>query len=707
MRKILFISVFLFVICSFNDLLSQVDTNYYETEEVIITGTRTEKKIIDIPYSVNRIGSKDWQATRKQGVNEVLNFVPGVFFQSRYGNHDVRISIRGFGSRSNSGIRGVRILLDGIPESEPDGQTRIEAIDFTAIGNIEVVKGNSSSLYTNAPGGVINFLSDVNFSRNFFVLDNDFGEYGLRKNAVKVGLNSGNSRFMLTTSYENYDGFRNHSNEYQTRINSTFITEISPRTTFKIFGYYVNGLIKLAGSQTLAEYNADPFSSDATTLARNLMRYTRKGRVGVTYSTKFGKSDNNIIELTGYGTIKDLTRTDSRYRIFSRSGLGASFKYINYSVIENRNNEFTVGGDLFWQGGPMNYFNNVNGNKGDNVTAVLNEKLGNVGFYFLDQYSIVPNKFDVLLSGRYDRVSYTSEDWQQGNTDTSRLFERFTPKIALNYKFNPHIAVYSSFGLGFDTPANNEMDNYPTSSNNGFTTLNPDLQAQKSTNFEFGIKGSVLGTKNNLFMNTFFEATFFHSLIQDEIIPFVVDNAYFYRNAGKTRRIGVEAGFNTEIVKGLTIKSAYTYSKFEYIDYKALVIKTAPNFSEKVENYSNNIVPSVPVNLLSTEIGYSNTFAKYYTAFIKGNAKFVGSMFVNDKNVDSLKTEDYLVLGAQLGLSFNYGGFNITGFAGVDNIGDKKYVSFININDLNGRYYEAGPKRNFFGGIKLGYVFNK
>jgi iron complex outermembrane receptor protein len=707
MRKTIFLILSFLTLGIVNDIIAQVDTNFYQTEEVVITGTRTDKKIIDIPYSVSRIGSRDWQSSRKQGVNEVLNFVPGVFFQSRYGNHDVRISIRGFGSRSNSGIRGVRVLLDGIPESEPDGQTRIESIDFTAIGNIEVVKGNSSSLYTNAPGGVINFLSDVNFSKNFVVLDNDFGAYGLRKNAVKVGLNSGNSRFMLTTSYENYDGYRQHSNEYQSRVNSTFITEISPRTSLKVYGYYVNGLIKLAGSQTLAEYIADPYSSDATTLARNLMRYTRKGRLGITYSTKFGNNDNNVFEITGYGTIKDLTRTDSRYRIFTRSGLGASVKYINYAVIGKRNNEFTVGSDFFWQGGPMNFFNNVNGNKGDNVVAVSNEKLGNMGFYFLDQYSVVPNKMDVLVSGRYDRVDYTSEDWQQGNTDTSRLFQRFTPKVALNYKLTPHIAMYTSFGLGFDSPANNEMDNYPTSSNSGFTTLNPDLQAQKSNNFEFGIKGSLSGTKNNLFMNTFFEATFFHSLIQDEIIPFVVDNAYFYRNAGKTRRIGLETGLNTEIVKGLTLKAAYTYSKFEYIEYSALVMKTAPVFTETIENYSNNIVPTVPVNLLNSEIGYSNTFGKYYTAFIKGNVKYVGSMFVNDKNVDSLKTADYLVLGAQLGLSFTYSGFNLTAFAGVDNINDKKYVSFININDLNGRYYEAGPQRNFFGGIKLGYIFNK
>ena len=704
MRKIIWISVLLFTFSFLGDLYSQVDTNYYETEEVVITGTRTEKKIIDIPYSVNRVDQTQWQSTRKQAVNEVLNFVPGVFFQSRYGNHDVRISIRGFGSRSNSGIRGVRILLDGIPESEPDGQTRIEAIDFTSIGKIEVVKGNSSSLYTNAPGGVMNFLSDIDFTKSFALLDNDFGSYGLMKNALIVGINSDNTRFMLTTSYENYDGYRQHSNENQTRVNATLITEMSPKTTLKVFGYYVNGLIKLPGSQTLQEYNTDPLSSDATTLARDLKRITKKGRIGITYSTRFGKDDSNIIELTGYGTIKDLERTDSRYRIFSRSGLGASFKYINYAKIADRNNEFTFGGDLFYQGGPMNYFDNVNGQKGDISKAILNEKLGNLGFYLLDQYSIIPEKLDFMFSARYDRVTYTSEDWQNSAADTSRTFDRLTPKLALNFKLTPKIAIYTSFGLGFDTPANNELDNYPSSSNGGRTTINPDLQAQKSTNFEIGIKGSTHGIENKYFTNTFAEVTFFHSLIQDEIVPFVYDNAYFYRNAGKTRRYGLEAGFNTDIVKGLTLKAAYTLSEFTYIDYKALVINTSP-FTQTTEDYSNNVVPSVPKNLFSTELGYTGNFARYFNAFVKGNIRYVGSMYVNDKNVDSLKTEAYVVLGAQLGVAVNYMGLNVTAYAGVDNIADKKYVSFININDMGGRFYEAGPFRNFYGGLKIGYIF--
>jgi iron complex outermembrane receptor protein len=140
--------------------------------------------------TVSRFNSANWIINRKIGVQDVLLGVPGLFLQPRYGNHDTRITIRGFGSRSNTGIRGVRILLDGIPESEPDGQTRIEAIDFTSIGRIEVVRGYSSSLYANAPGGVINFLTDKYFPISFVQLDNEFGSYDMRRMSQNNAKNS-------------------------------------------------------------------------------------------------------------------------------------------------------------------------------------------------------------------------------------------------------------------------------------------------------------------------------------------------------------------------------------------------------------------------------------------------------------------------------------------------------------------------------------
>ncbi|HLT23700.1 MAG TPA: TonB-dependent receptor plug domain-containing protein, partial [Ignavibacteria bacterium] len=201
------------------------DSLIYETDEIMITGTRTEKRIIDIPYSVFRIDQSVYKFDKKTAINDVLGSVPGLFMQSRYGNHDVRVSIRGFGSRSNTGIRGVRILLDDIPESEPDGQTRIEAIDFQSIGSIEIVKGNSSSLYTNAPGGVINFINDITFDRSFAINFNQIGSYGLRENGFKTGIKTDDYRNLVTYKYHNADGFREHSEDFWHILNT--VTEIT------------------------------------------------------------------------------------------------------------------------------------------------------------------------------------------------------------------------------------------------------------------------------------------------------------------------------------------------------------------------------------------------------------------------------------------------------------------------------------------------
>ena len=130
----------------------QKDSIKYEIQELTITGTRTLKRMIDIPYSVFRVDRKELSYGKKVSAKDLLQDVPGLFLQNRYGNTDLRISLRGYGTRSNSGIRGVRILQDNIPVSETDGQTVVDEIDFNALGGVEVVKGNISSLYANAPG---------------------------------------------------------------------------------------------------------------------------------------------------------------------------------------------------------------------------------------------------------------------------------------------------------------------------------------------------------------------------------------------------------------------------------------------------------------------------------------------------------------------------------------------------------------------------
>lgn len=682
------------------------DTIKYQTDEVVVTGTRTNKKIIDIPYPVVRISNKTYKYDRKTSISDVLNVVPGVFMQNRYGNHDVRISIRGFGSRSNTGIRGVRILLDGIPESEPDGQTRIEAIDFNSVGSIEIVKGNSSSLYTNAPGGVVNFINDINFLNNFITVFNDFGSCNLRRNGFKTGFRTQDYGFLLTYTYHNYKGYRNHSEDHWHIVNTVLETDPGKNTNLQFLGYFTTGLIRLPGSLTKKEYDTDPFQAAKREVDFDFRRISKKGRVGLRLNSKFGESLNNEIEITTYGTIKYFERTSRSYRIFNRFGLGASGRFTNKSVLlENLENEFTIGGDLFYQTGPIEEYNNIKGKKGDVLNHLTDETIGNSGLFIQDNFEIIKRKLFLLVSGRYDNVYFDQKDQLLALRNDIRRFEAFTPKAALNYKLTPSVSVYTSYGLSFDSPAGNELDNYPLSSNGGTTLINPDLKPQKSNNFELGLKGNIVDFERKYFGNTYFEITFFNSIISDEIVPFEVYGDVFYRNSAKTNRTGVEIGGNTSIIEGLKFALSYAYSKFKYDEYKAVSIDadSLGNIVTKVKDFAGNIVPSVPEHNLFSSLEYEHSFNYQLKGFLKGSLQYVSGLYVNDANDD--KTQDYTLLGLNAGIEYLAGKFSILLSGGMNNILDNRYVGFVNINSTSKRFYETGEPRTFFASFRIGYVF--
>ncbi len=684
--------------------IQQADSLFYQTDEVVVTGTRVHKKIIDIPYSVVRIDNKQYRYEKKVSISDVLNFVPGVFMQSRYGNHDVRISIRGFGSRSNSGIRGVRILLDGIPESEPDGQTRIEAIDFNSVGSIEIVKGNSSSLYTNAPGGVVNFINDINFPTTFVQSFNDFGSFDLRRNGIKAGVRTDNYGFLYTHTYHHYKGYREHSEDYWHIVNTVFETTPGDKSNFQVLGYFVTGLIRLPGSLTKEEFEADHLQAAQREVDFDFRRISKKGRLGLRFATRFGENYNNEIEFTSYGTIKYFERTSRVYRIINRYGLGGTLRFVNKSTIAGRENEFSAGGDLLYQTGPIENYQNIGGMKSDVNVGLTDETIGNSGFYLQNNFEILKDKLFVLMSGRFDYVYFDQKDQLLEVRNDKRTFEAFTPKIAFNYKITPSVAVYSSFGKSFDSPAGNELPNFPTSSNPG-KLLNPDLQPQNSTNFELGIKGNLIYPERTFLRNIWFETTFFNSIIKDEIVPFEVFSEVFFRNSAKTHRQGLETGLSAEVVKGIKLNVSYTLSNFKYDQYLAqsVEVDTVGQLISIERDYSDNIVPSVPKHNLLLALSYERQIYGELTGFSKIAYQYVSGMFVDDRNTD--KTNDYRLLNFTLGFDILFGNFKLLLSGGVNNIFNLKYVGFININSTNGRFYEAGEPRNYFASLNLNYTF--
>lgn len=672
----------------------------YEMDEMIITGTRSLRKIIDIPYSVERINNYEYRFERKNSTSDVLGNVSGLFLQNRYGNHDVRISIRGFGSRSNSGIRGVRILLDGIPESEPDGQTRIEAIDFQSIGRIEVVKGNSSSLYTNAPGGVVNFINDIDFTQSHVVQFNEFSSFNSRNNGFKIGLKGEGYKFLTTVTHHTSQGYRPHSSDYWNIMNSVYETSPNDLTKLSLLLYYADGIIRLPGSLTQAQYASDPFSANPRDEGRDAKRITKKGRLGVRYNTLFGEERSNEIELTGYGTIKYFERTAGTYRIIDRSGVGGSARWTHKTSIMDLPLETSLGIDFFVQDGPIVEYPNLGGYKGEPVTSIVNEKITNLGEYFTTTLSLVPDKFDVLITGRYDKIIYNNIDRNLEVKNSLLTYEAFTPKFALNYKLTPVIALFTSYGYSFDSPATNELDNHPLSSNFP-QLLNPDLKPQHSRNIEIGTKGIVL-TDGEYFSRTRFELVFFNIFIQDEIVPFSIGSDVFFRNAAETNRNGIEVGLSMEIVKGLTYHLAYTYSVFSYNKYIARSYTAAAD-TVTDKSFSGKEVPSVPKHNVSTNLQYQHRLFDNITGFLKTNFNFVSGMFVNDEN--STKTGDYQLVNSTIGTDVILGKMNIILSAGINNVFNKSHIAFININSDRDEYFEAGEPRNYFLSLNIGYTF--
>jgi len=708
MKKIFILFITILIILPYNVFAqeeegeeAESDTLQYGLEEISVVGTRTKEKIIDIPYSVFSVDKKELKYGKKVSARDVLVDVPGLFIQSMYGNHDLRISIRGFGTRSSTGVRGIRILYDGIPESDPDGETVLDAIDFTSLGAVEVAKGNLSSLYANAPGGVVDFKTDLYFPENFVTSANQFGKFGYRQNGVKFGIKDDNQRFFISYYYRNIDGYRQHSSEYQNLVNAVYEGYLGARSSITVLGNYVNGLILTPGSLTQEEFDEDPFAAAPLSLSQNTRKVNKKGRIAFKYRTGFGGPDENQIEIMGYGAQKEFQKVDNDlFSLSSRYSLGALLSYTNRTTLFGHQNVFTCGMEYANESGPVNQFENVGGNRGISVEKEFNQGVNNLGFYLLEHYNLIEEKFDLFLSSRYDFSKYNSDIYlPYGFTDSARVFKGFTPKIGLNYKILPTVALYTSYGLGFDFPALYEMENYIFSTNPSLT-LNPDIKSQKSYNFEFGIKGNLKNEESEFMKKLIFDVTFFYYKISDEIVPFTIGSTSYYRNAAKTNRIGVECGIKTEPFEHTDMIINYTYTDFKYDEFEALAY--TPQGSTTAD-YSGNKEPSVPTSILNFILEYELELSEYMSGLLLWDCDYVSDMYVDDAN--SAINSGYFFGNAMVGLTYNTEEFGTVLFLGTNNIFNETYVGFININDYYGRYYNVGEPRNFSLGLNLSYKF--
>ena len=212
---------------------STPDTMVVPMAEIVVSGSRVRESLLRTPAAVSVVTRSQFANGRAIGLDDVLNGVPGVLVQSRGGAQDVRITIRGYGARgngerSNAGsMRGIRVLSDGIPLSEPDGRTSLDLADVGAADRVEISRSNVSALYGNASGGVVNLRTNLEFDKSYVRLDESGGSFGLRRDQVTYGFTAGRGRGVLSGSNTSYDGWRAHSGSHSAQAHVRFAARVS------------------------------------------------------------------------------------------------------------------------------------------------------------------------------------------------------------------------------------------------------------------------------------------------------------------------------------------------------------------------------------------------------------------------------------------------------------------------------------------------
>ncbi len=678
---------FALLICFLPGLsIAQVDTSkLYELPTVTLRVPRLSGGLLGQPMAITSIErSAIFAAQQQLSINEYLNEVPGLFALNP-GNfaQDLRISIRGFGSRAAFGIRGVKILVDGVPETTPDGQGQTDNLDLGIIDRIEILRGPSSGLFGNASGGVLSIATEDRVAAPFFEAGATFGDFNMQQFQVKAGFKSGRTHYIIHGTDSETDGYRQNSGMKSTTVNAQAMHEFAKHSTFKVLVNYTDS----PQADDPGGINADAVIADRRQARDRNVSFQAGEAIDqfkIAAILKHNKINTNVFysNRNFYGL---LPFENGGIIDLKRDYWGHSFQYHLTDFDPDKKDEFghklQVGYSIAQQDDQRERFLNQMGTQGATTFNQL-ESFSNLGIYLLEELQLT-NGWSAMVSLRYDWNKLKAEDSFLSNGDDSGEINlsAFNPSLGINYLVSPGTHFYTQFSTSFETPTLNELSNNP----NGQGGFNADLTAQKARNFEVGLKGILNGKLQ-------YDLAYFFIRTQDEIVSFELEDfpgRDFFRNAGETVRNGLESQFKYAFAKNWRFNVAYTYSDFYYDTYVT-----------GGDDLSGTQLPGVPRHFGSASLRYIDADG----FFARLQARMVGVTYVADGN--ALDSEpQYTVLNLNLGYKVKVGDWSIVPFFGINNITDEEYSDNLRINAFGRRFFEPAPGRNVFGGLRIRTVF--
>lgn len=649
-----------------------------------VTSSRLVRNLYETPAAVSVVDAPDiQQGQQRLQLDESLDTVPGLFFQNRYNfAQNLRLSTRGFGGRSPFGIRGIRIQVDGIPYTLPDGQSQVDAIDLDSARRIEVIRGPSSVQYGNAAGGVIDIttaLGDELPEGGRLRLDGGSDDY--RKATVQANGVRGDTSAIATLSWLNVNGHRDHSEAEKGLFNARVSHELtSGRRLTATFNALHNPKAEDPGGLSETQAEQDPEQATANAERFDSQQFVDQQTLGLQYRD----ADSLPGELTvnSFYSRRDFAQQlpfpGSNRVAFDRQFYGVSSQYQQVSALAGLPLTWVSGVDVHRQSDDRRRYRAEAGV----IEAQTQQETQNAtnAAVFAQGDLAVTERLNLSLGGRWDRLRLSIDDqWlQDGDNSGSRTFREYSGVAGVSYRFASSHQAYATLGTAFESPTFTEFAN--PSGAGGF---NPDIDPQQALNREVGIRG-VIGD------GVSYDLALFSVRVEDEILPYEIDGRTYYENAGKTRRDGLELGLAWDMSYAWRLTSALTLADYELRDFT----------DEQGNEADGNDIPGLPSTLWVSELEWRGQAGRFAAV----EWQYVGEVYAENSN--QTKVSDYWLLGARVGDTLRFGEQALNLYAGIRNLLDEDYYANVRINANANRpvaergYFEPGPGTTFYAGLE-------
>lgn len=677
---------------------------------IVVTSTRMGSSILDTPASVSLVDGEQMRNARlRVNLSEGLAGVPGMQIQNRENYaQDLQLSIRGYGARSTFGVRGVRIYVDGIPATMPDGQGQTSNIDISSIDHVEVLRGPFSALYGNSSGGMMQVFTEEGRKPPEVSASFAAGSFGTRRYGAKarglVSPGGGDLDYLVSVNRFSTAGYREHSGASRNLSNAKLGLQLDDEARLTL----VANSVSIRADDPLGldgeTFENDPRAAVANATLYNTRKSVRQTQGGLIYEKRFDRSQE-VRAMVYYGQ-RDMVQYLAIPAAAQRNPLHSG------GVIDLKRRY--AGADLRWTGhydwdgkpltviaglaydelredrrGYENFVGSSLGVKG-NLRRDERNKVWNLDPYVQASWAFT-EQWTLDAGLRYSHVRFESRDHfiESGNGDDSgrASYGEWLPVGSVRWSPSDALSIYVAAGKGFETPTFNEISYRP----DGLGGLNFGLLPATNLNLEIGAKAELAGGT--------LSAALFQSRTQDEI---VTADASFgrtsYQNAGRTRRTGFELAWSGDLAENWKAQLAYGWINARYRDNCDTASCLDAGRPDKWLRAGNRI-PGVARHAFYMSVDWLPE-----EGFRAGvDARYLGSVPVNDGNTEFAPS--YFVAGMYVGYVWREGPWRLAGHARVDNLFDKKYAGSVIVNEGNERYYEPAPGRSWSAGLDISYTF--